>query len=171
MMTRFLGLVPRGGPCLRCHPHVATDRLRYYGNRSVASRATFPGPSAPFLRGQSSITYDARHGVTPGRSSSAISGVPVGRGSHTTDGAGRPYLRCSGARSRGVAEGLARQQQRGRVEQHPSPLADEASLGRSPHLPGLRYTRSRYAGLLPPALPKIRMKKAHCRLDGQSAVA
>jgi hypothetical protein len=30
----------------------------------------------PFLRGQNSITYDARHGVTPGRSSSAISGVP-----------------------------------------------------------------------------------------------
>src|SRR5208282_2955874 len=49
MITPFLGLVPRGGPCLRCYPHVATDRLPYYGNRSVASRAAFPRPSAPVL--------------------------------------------------------------------------------------------------------------------------
>jgi len=63
MITPFLGPVPRGWPCLRCYPHVATDRLRSYGNRSVASKATFPRPSAPFLHGQNSITYDARHGV------------------------------------------------------------------------------------------------------------
>jgi len=36
----------------------------------------------------------------------------------------------------GVGEGLARQRQRGRVEQHRSPLAEDADLGRSRHLLG-----------------------------------
>jgi Domain of unknown function (DUF929) len=43
----------------------------------LRQRARFPKPSALVLkRGQNSITYDAGDGVTPGRSSSAISGVP-----------------------------------------------------------------------------------------------
>jgi hypothetical protein len=54
-----------------CHS-MATDQLR----QGPHSRCRPP----PFLRGQNSIKYHARHGVTPGRSSSAISGVPVGRG-------------------------------------------------------------------------------------------
>ena len=57
---------------LGCH-NMATEQLRQ-GPRSRGC--------PPFLRRQNSITYDARHGMTPGRSSSAISGVPVGRGSH-----------------------------------------------------------------------------------------
>jgi len=71
--------------------------------------------------------------------------------------------RGAGVSPGGRGERLARQRQRGRVEKHRSPLAEDADHGRSLHLPGAslcsKPTRRAWSGCTGTNL-KIRTKKA-----------